>query len=121
MKVAADHDDAVADAAFDGQRAEDDDRGVGHLFVALDADVLPDGDAGAGQFVSGDVRGGFRGLSEHGNGSDETGQNQCQQRSAHRYPTLPSTDECRRSYVPLSWGQAAKISGSLSFRGLTPT
>ena len=93
VKVAADHDDAVADASFDGQRAEDDDRGIGHLLVALDAHVLPDCDAGAGQFVRGDIRGGFRGLSEHGNGSDETGQDECQQRSAHRYPTLHLTDE----------------------------
>ena len=37
--------------------AADDDGGVGDLFVALDADVLAEGDAGAGQPIGGGVRG----------------------------------------------------------------
>ena len=72
MQVAADHDDAVADAAVDVEAAADDDRGVGHFFVALDADVLAEGDARAGQPIGGGV-GGLRegvSLNEQTDGSD---------------------------------------------------
>ena len=54
MQVAADDDDAVANAAIDIEAAADDDGGIGHFLVALDAHVLAEGDARAGQPI-GDV------------------------------------------------------------------
>src|SRR5262245_43608800 len=56
MQVAAHDHDAIPDAAIDIEAAADDNGGIGHLFVALDADVLTEGDACAGQAVSSGVR-----------------------------------------------------------------
>ena len=80
MQVAADHDDAVANAAVDVQAAADDDRGVGHLFVALDADVLAEGDARAGQPIGGGVRwscADARGVNEQTDGQDRASATLC--------------------------------------------
>ena len=51
MQVAANDDDAVANAAIDIEAASDDHGSIGHFLVALDAHVLAEGDARAGQPV----------------------------------------------------------------------
>ena len=53
MDVAAGNEDAVAHAAIDDEVAADDDHGFADLFVALDADVLGNGDPCAGDSIRG--------------------------------------------------------------------
>ena len=94
MKVAADHDHAVADAAVNREAAADDDGGVGDLFVALDADVLAKRDAGSRE----PIRGRIRGLRPRRALNTNHGQGYRQQRVPHRH--LNKRDDAWDGLVP---------------------
>src|SRR6185436_3489920 len=79
MEIAADHDDAVADAAVDVEAAANHHRGIGHFLIALDAHVLRDGNAGAGQPVGR----GVRGLSDRRGWNEQTDDRDQRERLAH--------------------------------------